>query len=179
MSKKREESPLAFHTWEAPLLGLVTLAATERGLCYLAPTKQDETKSDVARAWLAWRYPHRPLHEDAAPFAEVIREMTEYLEGRRTEFTVALDPLGTPFQRSVWDAMVRIPHGSTSTYGTLAAELGRPTAARAVGAAVGANPLCVILPCHRLLGANGSLTGFAYGLTMKERLLALEAGVGK
>lgn len=171
MAKSTSEALIAVHTWEAPLLGPVTMAATESGLCYLAPGNPEK-----ARSWLAWRYPNRPLREDAAAFSATIRELTEYLEGRRTEFTIPLDPAGTPFQKSVWDAMVRVPHGQTSTYGTLAAELGRPTASRAVGAAVGANPLCVILPCHRILGSTGKLTGFAYGLTMKEQLLALEAG---
>lgn len=102
-------------------------------------------------------------------------QLREYFEGTRERFTLPLKPLGTDFQRQVWEALLDIPFGETSTYGALAKRLGRPTASRAVGACVGRNPMSVVVPCHRVLGANGALTGYASGLDRKRRLLALEA----
>lgn len=102
------------------------------------------------------------------------QQLNEYFEGRRTSFDLALDPVGTTFQRSVWRALLRIPFGETRTYGEIAAELGNPKAVRAVGAANGRNPLSIVTPCHRVIGARGDLTGFAGGLRAKEYLLRLE-----
>ncbi len=125
---------------------------------------------------------HRPADErfgDPAPagdatLATAADELADYFAGRRVEFTVPVRPAGTEFQRAVWDEIAAIPYGETATYTQLAAALGRPTATRAVGAAVGRNPLTVVVPCHRVLGAGGSLTGYAGGLDRKRRLLALE-----
>lgn len=103
------------------------------------------------------------------------RQLWEYFEGKRTEFDLPLAPAGTPFRRAVWAAMARIPYGQTATYGQLASAVGSPRAARAVGGACHANPLAILLPCHRVVGSTGSLTGFAGGLPVKEQLLALEA----
>jgi methylated-DNA-[protein]-cysteine S-methyltransferase len=105
------------------------------------------------------------------------RQLDEYFAGERDTFDLALDPLGTEFQRVVWDALTRIPSGTTLTYGQLATQVGRPGAARAVGAAVGRNPLSVVVPCHRVVGSDGTLTGFAGGLPAKEWLLAHETAV--
>jgi methylated-DNA-[protein]-cysteine S-methyltransferase len=102
------------------------------------------------------------------------QQLNEYFEGRRTTFDLALDLVGTPFQKSVWSALLRIPFGETRTYGEIAAQLGNPKAVRAVGAANGRNPLSIITPCHRVIGAHGELTGFAGGLGAKEYLLRLE-----
>lgn len=104
-------------------------------------------------------------------------ELEEYFDGDRTEFTVPLDPVGTPFQQRVWVALRQIPFGETTTYGRLAGSLGSPGAARAVGAANRRNPISIIVPCHRVIGANGELTGFAGGMETKRRLLELEAAV--
>lgn len=113
--------------------------------------------------------------DDAAPvLARSRTQLAEYFDGRRTRFDLPLRPAGTAFQQSVWRALLKVPFGRTSTYGALAAEIGRPTAARAVGAAVGANPLAVVVPCHRIVGADGTLTGYAGGLARKTKLLALE-----
>ena len=101
-------------------------------------------------------------------------QLREYFAGTRTSFDVPLAPTGTVFRRSVWDALMGIPFGETTTYGELAARLGRPTASRAVGAANGANPISVIVPCHRVIGADGSLTGYAGGIGAKRLLLDLE-----
>jgi len=112
--------------------------------------------------------------EDPAPFAQVARQLDEYFAGERTTFALVLDPQGTDFQLAVWLQLRTIPTGQTTTYGEIAARLGRPSASRAVGAAVGRNPIAVIVPCHRVVGASGALTGFAGGLDRKRTLLKLE-----
>ncbi|MBL9187122.1 MAG: methylated-DNA--[protein]-cysteine S-methyltransferase [Opitutaceae bacterium] len=106
--------------------------------------------------------------------ADVRREITEYFVNQRRQFTVPLAASGTPFQHSVWAALRAIPPGETRTYGELAREIGKPDAARAVGRANATNPICVIVPCHRVIGSDGSLTGFAFGEDIKQRLLELE-----
>jgi len=103
------------------------------------------------------------------------RELAEYFAGRRTRFSVKLAPHGTPFQRSVWKAIAGVGFGKTIPYAELARRAGRPRSARAAGAATGRNPIGVIVPCHRIVGSNGSLTGYAGGLAKKRALLALEA----
>ena len=148
-------------------LGPIVLAATGQGLAGLwfddqkhQPPWQDWPESD-----------HDPLLLQASA------ELQQYFEGARTGFDLPLDLQGgTPFQQSVWRALLRIPHGECTTYGTLAVALDRPRAVRAVGTAVGRNPLGIIVPCHRVLGADGSLTGFAGGLGRKAALLTLESG---
>ena len=102
------------------------------------------------------------------------RQLVEYFAGRRRDFTVPLDLRGTPFQLEVWDALLAIPFGETRKYGEIARQLGNPQAARAVGAAAGKNPVSIIVPCHRVIGTGGTLTGFAGGLDAKELLLELE-----
>lgn len=110
----------------------------------------------------------------AAPFELAIRELEEYFAGRRRTFDVPLAPRGTAFQLEVWQALRAIPYGETVSYAELAARIGRADAARAVGLANGANPLPVIVPCHRVIGSDGSLTGFGGGLSIKRALLELE-----
>jgi methylated-DNA-[protein]-cysteine S-methyltransferase len=105
---------------------------------------------------------------------EAQRQISAYFAGQLTEFTVPLEFHGTDFQKSVWAALLTIPFGETRSYGEIARQIGRPTAYRAVGAANGKNPISIIAPCHRVIGSNGSLTGFAGGLEAKELLLALE-----
>lgn len=112
--------------------------------------------------------------QDSRRTAEVRRELEEYFASTRQRFTVKISPSGTPFQLSVWAALRKIPFGQTRTYGELATELGNPGAARAVGRANGANPICVIVPCHRVVGSDGGLTGFAFGEGLKRWLLAHE-----
>lgn len=102
-------------------------------------------------------------------------QLADYFRGNRTRFTLPLRPGGTPFQRAVWDALLAIPYGETRSYGELAAALGRPKAARAVGGGCHRNPILVFIPCHRVVGRGGALTGFGAGLAVKERLLALES----
>ena len=114
-----------------------------------------------------------------APFAEAAGQLREYFAGRRTRFDLPLRLAGTRFQNEVWDALTRIPFGETRTYGAIAAGLGRPAAARAVGAANGQNPLCIVVPCHRLVGASGGLVDYAAGLDVKRRLLEHEARIAR
>ena len=116
-----------------------------------------------------------PAPEDDATLTAAAAELREYFAGRRTSFTVPLHPAGTPFQHAVWDAVAAIPYGETSSYAELAQQIGRPTAVRAVGAAIGRNPLTVVVPCHRVIGSGGALTGYAGGLDRKRTLLSLEA----
>jgi methylated-DNA-[protein]-cysteine S-methyltransferase len=114
------------------------------------------------------------LSSNAPPFAEAEAQLHAYFAGGLERFELPLAPGGTAFQRSVWDAVAEIPYGSTTTYSELAARIGRPSACRAVGAANGRNPLPVIVPCHRVVGAAGALTGYGGGLERKRLLLALE-----
>jgi methylated-DNA-[protein]-cysteine S-methyltransferase len=115
-------------------------------------------------------------HADSEPvLARARAQLAEYFEGRRTRFDLPLAPRGTDFQQAVWRALLAVPFGSTSTYGEIAAAIRRPSAVRAVGAAVGANPIGIVVPCHRIIGRDGTLTGYAGGLHRKEKLLALES----
>jgi len=108
---------------------------------------------------------------DHSVLAETERQLGDYFAGRRRSFTVALDFRGTSFQKAVWQALLTIPFGETRTYGEIARQIGRPSASRAVGAANGRNPISIIAPCHRVVGSNGALTGFAGGLAAKKHLL--------
>ena len=114
------------------------------------------------------------LHEDATAIAPVRAQLEEYLAGERREFDLDLAPEGTEFQRAVWNGLLTIPFGQTASYGQLAERVGHAGAFRAVGAANGANPIAVIMPCHRVVGSDGRLTGFGGGIPIKAALLALE-----
>ncbi|MFD9243764.1 methylated-DNA--[protein]-cysteine S-methyltransferase [Streptomyces sp. NPDC059556] len=127
---------------------------------------------------------HRPPEEtfgepDPRPFGEAIRQLDAYFAGELTEFELPLNLIGTPFQLRVWEGLLRIPYGETRSYGELAEELGNPGASRAVGLANGKNPVSIIVPCHRVVGAGGGLTGYGGGLDRKQRLLAFESGTAE
>jgi methylated-DNA-[protein]-cysteine S-methyltransferase len=124
---------------------------------------------------------HRPMQEtfgerDPTPFGPAIAQLKEYFDGSRTEFELPMSLGGTPFQQTVWSALCSIPYGETITYGQLADRIGRPTASRAVGLANGKNPVGIIVPCHRVIGSTGDLTGYGGGLARKQMLLAFERG---
>jgi methylated-DNA-[protein]-cysteine S-methyltransferase len=151
-------------TFDSPL-GEVLVAATEQGVCGVYFVGQKYFPADAT----TWEdAPGRPMLRQAR------RELLEYFAGRRKTFGVALDPRGTPFQRRVWQALLAIGYGTTTTYGAIGAGLGDAGAARAVGAAVGRNPISIIVPCHRVVGAGGALTGYAGGIDRKRALLSLE-----
>ena len=140
--------------------------------------------SDIGLAAILWENdnPKRvrlsPLAKDIEHpvLLETERQLTEYFSGARKKFTVKLDFAGTEFQNKVWQALLSIPYGETRSYGQLAKQIGNTKAMRAVGAANGKNPISIIAPCHRVIGASGELTGFAGGLAAKAYLLALESG---
>ncbi len=146
-------------------LGELLLAATDRGLCRISYTVEGQDES------LARTFGVRVLR---VPLDEVRRELDEYFEGRRQEFELALDLRVAGFQEAVLQVLARVPYGQTDTYGHLAARVGKPRAARAVGMVMNRNPIPIVLPCHRIVGANGSLTGYAGGLHVKRALLELE-----
>jgi methylated-DNA-[protein]-cysteine S-methyltransferase len=135
---------------------------------------------DTALRWLLFaegRHPAGPEPEwrpAEEPFREAVRQLGAYFAGDLAEFTLSLAPPGTTFQRAVWAALCEIPYGETISYGELARRIGKPQAVRAVGAANGQNPLAIVVPCHRVIGSNGRLTGYGGGLDVKEALLALE-----
>lgn len=114
--------------------------------------------------------------DDTGALDAVAAELSAYFAGQLTRFTVPVAPQGTPFQERVWQALLQIPYGETTSYGALARRIGADTAVRAVGAANGANPIAIVVPCHRVIGANGALTGFGGGLPVKRALLDLEQG---
>jgi len=118
--------------------------------------------------------PHWARRPDVPVLHRAAIELAEYFAGRRTRFELALAPSGTPFQRAVWEAIASVPYGETIAYRELAARVGRPACVRAAGAATGRNPLSIVIPCHRIVGADGALTGYAGGLPRKRALLALE-----
>ena len=129
---------------------------------------------------LQTRFAAAELIRDGWRTTEVREQISDYFAGNRREFNLSLAPRGTPFQQRVWAALCAIPFGETRTYGQLAAQLGNPAAPRAVGRANATNPICLIVPCHRVIGADGSLTGFAFGEDVKRRLLEHEgAGISR
>ena len=153
-----------FTTIDSPL-GEILLVGNGQGL--MALEFQDGTKpTEIIAEW----------EQDDARFAEEIGQLRAYFSGKRQQFDLQLAPKGTAFQKEVWRELQAIPYGQTISYGELAQRIGRPKAARAVGAANGANPLALIVPCHRVLGSNGRLTGYRGGLSIKEALLAHEQG---
>jgi len=161
----RLTAPLVAQGRIATPLGPLTAAATERGLAglWFDGQKHHPGELDAPR-------------DDAQPFiAQARRELAAYFAGGGARFTVPLDPQGTPFQRLVWRALSALRAGHHESYGELAARIGHAGAARAVGAAVGRNPISIVVPCHRVLGADGSLTGYAGGLERKVALLDLES----
>lgn len=156
-----------YDVFDSPV-GELHVAATASGLCRIS-YRADGWEDALARGFGV-----RVLR---APLDDVRRELDEYFAGRRHAFDLALDLRVAPFHESVLRELARVPYGSTETYGVLAAKAGRPGAARAVGTVMNRNPIPIVLPCHRIVGANGSLTGYAGGLDVKRRLLQLEGAI--
>lgn len=156
---------LTSSTMESPV-GTLTIVASDTGLrAVLWPVERDGrvTFDEAVEAG------------DHHIIDDTISQLTEYFDRTRTTFSLPLDPVGTAFQRAVWDALAAIPFGETMAYGEVAAELDKPDASRAVGSATGRNPISIVVPCHRLVASSGKLTGFAGGLEAKRWLLAHES----
>ena len=153
-----------YKTTKSPV-GQLKLIATDKGLAAILWENDDPKRVRLT-----------PLTENKTHPVLLATELQlkEYFEGKRTSFSVELDPVGTEFQNKVWRALSEIPFGETRSYGQIAKRVGNANASRAVGAANGKNPISIIVPCHRVIGASGKLTGFAGGLSTKEKLLSLE-----
>ncbi len=165
---------LTYTRMKSPL-GTLTLVASRKGLFTVFLPKKGK---GIPEDWLRGRLRGLDLVRDDPGLAGTVRQITEYFAGNRKSFSIRLDLRGTEFQKKVWKALSAIPYGRTETYGSIAGRIGRPGASRAVGAACGANPAAIVVPCHRVIGADGALTGFAGGLAMKKKLLAMEKGDG-
>ncbi|MGV0783493.1 methylated-DNA--[protein]-cysteine S-methyltransferase [Mycolicibacterium sp. XJ775] len=152
---------LQYRTMDSPV-GLLTLAGRDGRLRHLRMV--DQTYEPSREGW----------ERDDAAFPDAVDQLTAYFAGDLTEFELELDMVGTQFQRRVWEALQTIPYGETCSYGEIARQIGSPSGSRAVGLANGHNPIGIIVPCHRVIGANGSLTGYGGGLDRKRALLELE-----
>ena len=164
---------VAYDVFDDTAMGPLLVGVTDRGLCRISFDPDPEREIEQ----LARVYGSRVLRS-TKPIERVHRELEEYLEGRRRDFDVDLDLRGQPdFYVRVLAELARVGYGETTTYGTLAARAGNPRAARAVGTVMNRNPVPIVLPCHRVVGANGNLTGYGGGLHRKEQLLRLEGAI--
>ncbi|HEY1353238.1 MAG TPA: methylated-DNA--[protein]-cysteine S-methyltransferase [Ktedonobacteraceae bacterium] len=156
--------------------GTCEVIATEKGVCW---SGTPGTERDYGLNWLARRLRVARVVEGESiePLRQALDQLRRYFAGEPVQFSCPLDLRGTPFQLSVWEELYCIPYGQTRTYAQIASAIGCPKAARAVGAANGANPVAVIVPCHRVIGSDGALTGYGGGLYVKAWLLALEGVV--
>lgn len=170
MGSKKKIEPLYWSVVELDSWRLI-LVADPHGLVYI---DRDEAPYHEVEKWTARYYPGSPLLRDDERMRRYVQEMADYWQGKRTVFEMPLRFHGTEFQKSVWQALRDIGYGETCSYSELAVRIGRPAAVRAVGAAVGANPLMIVVPCHRVIGKSGALTGFSGGLDLKVRLLEIE-----
>lgn len=156
----------SYKTTKTPV-GRLKLVASDRGLAAILWENDDPKRVRLS-----------PLAEDKnhPVLLEAERQLNDYFVGKRKKFSLKFDFVGTEFQKEVWEALATIPFGETRSYAQIAQQVGRPKAVRAVGAANGKNPISIIVPCHRVIGSNGKLTGFAGGLETKATLLKLESG---
>lgn len=154
-------TPMRYRMIDSPI-GPLTLAGRDDRLAFLHMV--DQTYEPSRKGWVP----------DESAFPDAVRQLGEYFDGARTEFDLKLNLRGTDFQRRVWKALMTIPYGETRSYGEIARQIGSPTAFRAVGLANGRNPIAIIVPCHRVIGSNGTLTGYGGGLERKQALLDLE-----
>jgi len=158
-------SVLTVNNWE------MYLAATEEGLCYISSPNRGFNELED---WVMKKIPDALLIENTDKLGPYIQEISEYLQRERESFSIPFDLRGTDFQKSVWDASINIPYGETRTYSEIAEKLKNPKAVRAVGAAIGKNPVLFAIPCHRIVAKNGSLSGFRAGIDIKKALIELE-----
>jgi len=154
---------MTVYTYMASPVGALLLVSDGAGLRQIVFAKNGEPAE-----------PQPDWQEDSAVFREATTQLTGYFAAQLRVFDLPLAPKGTPFQQLVWEELLKIPYGETISYGDLAQRIGNPKASRAVGLANGSNPIPIIIPCHRVIGSNGKLTGYGGGLPIKEKLLALE-----
>jgi O-6-methylguanine DNA methyltransferase len=155
-------------------IGHIYVASTDKGVCKVSVPR--ETRKDFF-LWLENQFELDAVVDNKSRNKEVIDQLTRYFNGKLAKFTCAVDLIGTPFQVRVWKELSKIPYGSTQTYGALAKRINVPKGFQAVGRAVGANPVPIIIPCHRIVGSNGSLVGYSAGVKTKEFLLRLEGAL--
>jgi methylated-DNA-[protein]-cysteine S-methyltransferase len=146
-------------------LGDIALAGSDKGLCYV-DFQNSKRPLAIAKDW----------QRTDAPFKTAFKTLDAYFAGKKPEFKLTYDLRGTPFQLSVWEFLQTIPCGKTLTYTQVAEAIGKPAAVRAAGTAIGRNPITLFIPCHRVIGSNGALTGYAGGLELKAKLLQIELG---
>ena len=157
-------------------VGAFQVASTDRGLAYV------QLPHASGRGFSGWQHRHMSgveRREGFAPNRTAVKQILEYLDGKRTEFDLELDLRGTPFQLDVWRALCDVPCGEIRTYTDIAGAIGKPKALRAVGNAVGANPLSLVVPCHRVVAAGGKLGGYGGGRRLKKKLLAMESSANR
>ncbi|MCZ6879291.1 MAG: methylated-DNA--[protein]-cysteine S-methyltransferase [Acidobacteria bacterium] len=155
-------------------VGTLVVAGSPQGLCRICFSLQSSTDSS---SWFNRHFSCLPEKGWQPTVNKAIEQLSGYFEGKRRVFEMPLDLRGTAFQLRVWNELLKIPYGSTVSYGEVARRIGKPRASQAVGAAVGRNPVPIVVPCHRVIGQDGSLVGFAGGLATKEKLLELEGWV--
>lgn len=152
-------------------VGTVWIASTGVGVCKISLGAE---RSGAFLSWISEHIGPGESWEDPELMSSATSQLAEYFSGTRQTFDLPLDVRGTSFQRAVWSQVILIPYGATASYGDIAQLVGKPKASRTVGSAVGANPLPIVIPCHRVVGSGGSLVGFGAGLDVKETLLRLE-----
>jgi len=163
---KEKQTAYSYKTMESPV-GKLKLVASDRGLAAILWENDDPKRVRLK--------PLAPCKEHPV-LLETERQLEEYFAGKRETFSLKFDCAGTEFQKEVWQALATIPFGETRSYGEIARQIGSPKAVRAVGGATGRNPIPIVVPCHRVIGSNGKLTGFAGGLKNKASLLRMESG---
>lgn len=153
-------------------IGEIYIASTDKGLSYVGSPNEG---LEQLKKWFDKSQSNIAFLKDEEKIGQYTLQISDYLNGQRKEFDIVIDVKGTPFQEMVWHELRNIPYGETASYSDIADKIGKPKAVRAVGRAIGANPLLMVIPCHRVVAKNGNLTGFRGGMLMKEKLLEMEA----
>lgn len=166
---------IATHIYESPC-GPLLLASFDRQLVLCDWPKSGHRRATDRRLQRHFKADYQP--EMSPVIAEAVTQLNQYFEHKRTSFDLPISLVGTPFQLRVWHALQEVPYGTTTSYADIARRIGQPTAVRAVASAIGANPVSILIPCHRVVGYNGALTGYAGGLNAKRFLLDLEGESG-
>jgi len=169
-----QKRPTIFYAFMETPIGKLLVASSEKGLVRIMFPHKEKVDSV---SLLKKEYPEETLVEDREKNLSVIEQLEEYFDGSRTVFSLPLDIRGTEFQKSVWDTLKKVPYGETRSYGEIARSIGKSKAARAVGNANRKNPIPIVIPCHRIIGSDGSMTGFRGGIPLKKKLLELEGHI--